>query len=273
MTQSLGERQEEHESIYNYKLPRRVPIVIKAKLRNYKRLIQNLRKPYSPGLSEVMSQVAMYAISQIQDAVFGYCHNDEIVFILTNDKELDYQPWLSNNIQGIVSETSSFITNGFIKSIELFGDGLDLVGDAVFRVNVFSLPSTAECVNYIIHRQDSCIKNATNRACGFELEEKFGRDKASDLFKGKNYYDKRDMLQRFCGVEFWDYYPESFIYGTALYKVPSVLQKNDMMRNRWHIDDDLPNFIEDKNFISAIIANGADIFRAPDLENILDSEV
>jgi tRNA(His) 5'-end guanylyltransferase len=269
MTHSIGERQEAFERCYDYTITRELPIVIRAQLRNYKRLIQNLEKPFSLDFSEVMWQTALFAISQIEDAVFGYCHNDEIIFILKNNNKK--VAWLNNNIQSIASVTSSFLTDGFRQSKDIFGDNLNLSGNVAFDVKVWALPNLSETVDYIIHRQDSCIKNAINRACGYELEAKVGREKASSLFKVKSYDDKEDMLLNYCGIDMYEYYPNSFIFGTAIYKVRTI-QADESARNRWQVNTDIPNFIDDRNFLSAILANGVDVFRASDLGNIIDSE-
>jgi tRNA(His) 5'-end guanylyltransferase len=269
MTHSIGERQEAHERCYDYTITKKLPIVIRAQLRNYKRLIQNLEKPFSLDFSEVMWQTALFAISQIEDAVFGYCHNDEIVFILKNDKKS--VPWLGNNLQSVVSVSSSFLTDGFRQAKDMFGENLNLSGNVAFDVKVWALPDLPEAVDYLVHRQDSCIKNAINRACGYELESKVGRERASSLFKDKSYDDKEDMLLNYCGIDMYDYYPNSFIFGTAIYKVRKI-QADESARNRWHVNTDIPNFIDDKSFVSAILANGVDVFRASDLSNIIDSE-
>lgn len=269
MTHSIGEKQEAFEKCYNYTITRDLPIVIRARLRNYKRLIQNLEKPFSLDFLEVMWQTALFAISQIEDAVFGYCHNDEIVIILKNDQK--NVPWLGNNLQSIISLTSSFLTDGFRKSKDIFGENLNLSGNVAFDVKVWSLPNVDEVVDYLIHRQDSCIKNAINRACGYALEEKMGRDRASSLFKDKSYDDKEDMLLNYCGIDMYDYYPGSFIFGAAIYKIRTI-QADESARNRWHVNTDVPNFIEDRSFLSAILANGVDVFRASDLSKIIDTE-
>jgi len=262
MTYSLGETQEAYEEPYSFKITRKLPIVIRAKLRNYKRLIQSLEKPFSLEFSEVMDQTTLFAIGQIQDAVFGYCHNDEIIFILKNNEQ---PPWLRNDIQSIVSIISSFLTDGFRQSLEIFGDNINLSGNISFEVKAWALPNLNEAVNYLIHRQDSCIKNSINRACGFELEVKVGRDKASALFRDKSYNDKEDMLLNYCGIDLYEYYPNNFIFGSAIYKIKSIKPDKLSSRNRWYVNNDIPNFINDKGFLSTILTNGADIFRAAQL--------
>jgi len=266
MTHSLRKRQEDYESDYDFKIQKRLPIAIKVTLKNYKRLTQNLDKPFCEELSEVMGQTALFIISQIQDAVFGYCQNDEIVFVLRNDKTHDNEPWCGNNLQKIVSSVSSLATIGFKKSVDIFGDDLDLVGDGLFVVNVFSLPYLAEAANYLVFRQGLCLGAAINKAVSYELDKKFGKRKAVELMKDTSFEEKIQMLLQYCGVDFYDYYLAFFIYGTAVYKIPVIVSTrgDDITKNKWYIDYNIPNFTKDKDFVPAILSNGADVFRAPD---------
>ena len=181
MTDSLRKRQEDYESCYNYEVTKRIPIGIKVTLKNHKRITQNLKKPYCEDFSEIIGQAALFAISQIQDAVFCYCFNDEIIFILTNDKSNDYEPWHSNNLQKIGSSIASLVTLGFSKNRDIFGDGLNLIGDAIFTSHVFAFPYQNEAVNYLLFKQSFCMGHAVHQAVLYELEEKVGRSKTIHL--------------------------------------------------------------------------------------------
>jgi len=248
-------------------MTKRIPVGIKINLRNYKRYTQNLEKPFCEDFSEIMSQAALYAISQIPSAVFCYCFSDEIIVILRNDKTQDQEAWHNNNIQKITSSISSLITIGFYKSKEIFGQNLDLVGDAIFGVKTFTLPSLDEVTNYLIWKQSYCMGAAAHEASSYEFENKFGKYKAQDLIEEASYKDKIAMLLQYCGIDFYDLYLPSFIYGVAIYKIPVIVHSRDgdTSRNKWHIDLNVPNIIHNRDFISAILANGADVFRASDL--------
>ena len=269
MIDSLRKRQESYESCYDFQATRRVPLGIKVTLKNYKRFTQNFNKPYCENFSEVIGQAALFAISQIQDAVFCYCYNDEIIFILRNDKSHDYEPWHSNNIQKISSSVSSLVTLGFSKNRDIFGEGLNLVGDAIFSAHVFSFPYLNEAANYLFFKQSFCMGNAAYQAASFELENKFGKVKAQELLKDTTYQDKLDILLKYCGIDFLDLYLHSFIYGIAVYKIPVITYTKDgdgVRKNKWHIDYEIPNFLNDRDFVSAILVNGADVYRASDLD-------
>lgn len=258
MNISLGEKLEKYEKCYKLSIIDNLPIVLRIKIRNYKKVISNTKKPFDYDFYQVMSQTAMYVSSQLQDAVFTYYHNDEINIILSSSEDQD--PWLNNDIQTMVSVVASQATSGFKHSIEIWGEDLKIPSNIVFEASAWGLPSVQEVVNYIVHRQDSAIKQAINRSCWFHLEERFGREKASDLFQNKSYDDKEDLVLSHCGVDIYEFYNSYYIFGLGLYKIREI--QDSVPRNRWYMNKELPNFIEDKEFLSAILSNKADIFRA-----------
>lgn len=262
---SLSERQEQCESDYNYKILNQLPVIIRCTIKNYKRLVQRLEKPFCVQLSDVISQTMLYAITNIPDAIFGYHHNDEITFILKNNK--DAYPWHNNNIQKISSNVSSYVTLGFYKSAELFSDNLDLVGDAVFDVKTFAVPTVMEAFNNLIWRQGYCMKEAINQASYIELSDKLGVGPASSLLKNTGFKEKAEILLQHCGKDIREDYPIPFLRGVGVYKVPVIVttRTGTANRNRWYVDKDLSNFVEDKDFILNILNTGLDIYRGPDI--------
>ena len=217
-------RHEEYERSYDYTIMKRVPIIIRAEIRNYKKLSQNFKKPYCSEFHEVMANAMLYTITEIQDAVFGYQHNGEMTFVLRNDKEFDYEPWNQNNIQKIVSVVSSLLTLGFYKSVELFGEDLNISGAGIFRVKVFAVPYLTEAINNLILRQQECIRLAISAAAIKELGDKLGVKTAMRILQDSNRDEKKDLLLHHCGIDFDEYYPNSFTKGIATYKVPFLVE-------------------------------------------------
>ena len=275
MTHSLRERQEIFESATDYSLSWRVPIIIRITLKSHKRLIDNLGLPYSVDFADLMSQTMLYVITNIQDALFGYYHTDEITLVLRNDKEKDTIPWHNNNLQKMVSTVASLATLGFYHSKELFADTINLNGDALFDVKIFTLPSIPEAVNHLILHQSYCMGNAVTEAAAFELSEKFETSKVYSLIKEKSFEEKRKLLLNHCGIDFFEYYPVSFYHGSAVYKEPTVIKtkNNSVTRNKWYINDELPNFVENKDFLFNILTNGCDVFRGNTIIKNLEEEL
>lgn len=269
MASFISDRHEKYESCYDFTILGRVPIIIRASIKNYKKLTQRLELPFSENFLDVMVQTMLYSITDISDAIFGYYQNDEITFILRNDKDYEYISWYGNNIQKLSSVVASLVTLGFYRSSAIFGDDLNLVGNAVFNVKTFAVPSVVEAFNNLIWRQSLCMKNAINIVSLTELTDKLGKGPASVLLKDKDYKEKAELLLEHCGKDIAEDYDFSFLRGVAVYKVPVIVSTRDgtASRNKWYIDKKLPNFVENKDFILNILNNGLDIFRSPDVLN------
>ena len=262
MAKTLRERQEAYESNYDFTILEQLPVVIKITIKNYKKLIQKLPEPFSVGFSEVLSQTMLYLIQDIQDAIFGYCYNDTIIFILRNDLS-DDPPWMNNEIQKMSSTVASTATLAFIKSLEMFGDELDTVGDAIFNVNTFGLPKIIESYNYLVMHQYTCASHAINSAALIELEDKLGKKMAQNLLKDKSLDEKISLVIKYCGKDIKEDYSINFLSGTGMYKIPVLRDGN--IRNRWYLDKELPNFIDDRDFVLNILNTGSDIYRKSDI--------
>lgn len=274
MSDSLGDRQKQYESNYDYSILRRAPIIIRADGRSFHRVTRKLPKPYCPALLDVMSNTMLYAITEMQGAVFGYQQSDEITYVLRNDQSLEAEPWFQNRIQKIVSVSSSLTTLGFNKCLQTLPEKLDIVGDAIFDARVFALPYLSEVANNLIWRQQDCIKNAISSAAQAELSTKFGKKTALKLLDGKISSEKKEMLLHHCGIDFDEYYPASFRKGVAVYKVPTIVPTKDggISKNKWIINADIPDFVEERDFLLSILLNGKDVFRTPNALKFEDKE-
>jgi tRNA(His) 5'-end guanylyltransferase len=259
--QSLSERQEHYKSPYDYEIMRRLPIIISIDGRNFSKLSKNLSKPHSTHLSKVMSDALLYTITEVQGAVFGFTFADEVSIIVRNDQNFETEPWLNNKIQQIASSASSIFTLAFYKlalSLEL-----ELLGDSIFKSHVWAVPTLVEASNYIIYRQQECYKSALRLAANHEISKKIGPKKAFDLIQGKSIEDKIDLLLKYAGINFHEYYPSYFYNGIAAYRAPILIESSEetFARNKWIINSEIPYFLNNKDFLFNILLNGKDIIR------------
>src|ERR1019366_10250945 len=120
---SLSERIKEYENCYQQAIISKIPLVIIINGRNFQKTTALLDKPFSIDFLDAMGHIMISLMSEISGGIFAYSFNDEIIIILKNDA----MPWCDNNIQKIISITSS------IASIEFFKlskeKNLSLVGD------------------------------------------------------------------------------------------------------------------------------------------------
>ena len=265
---SLKDRFDNYEIAYDTEITKRLPIVIRSELRNFKKLTQNLDKPYSAEMSEIMANAMLYCIVEIQDAVFGFVSAGEANFILRNDLVLDTEPWYQNNIQKMSSTISSLMTVGFYKYLRLCYDDLKLVGDAVFNTKTFAVPYLNECSNYLLWRQLVGMNYSVSEAAAYELENKFDKKTALKIMSGTSAEDKAELLLRHCGITFEEYYPQPFITGIAAYKAPVIVGEG--FKNKWQLNFNVPKFVDNKEFVSNILNNGKQLYTADLLDKVND---
>lgn len=272
---TLSDRQKCYEDASNYKLPRRIPVLIRVDGANFTRLCRNLQKPYEPIIIDAMAKTMISCISDMSGATFAYTQSDEITFVLRNDQTLDSDPWHDNKIQEISSITASMVTEAFNDIVRNIEPKLPLIGKACFKANCWVMPSIGEVVNNIIGRQQDCIRNSVSNTAQVLLTEKFGKKTALNMLR--SYYDdstdskniisskrKIEMMLEHCEISYDDDFPSSFRLGVGVYKIPTLTDNegSTTMRNKWRLDWDLPVFSsEGKDFLHNLITTGHDVFR------------
>jgi tRNA(His) guanylyltransferase len=173
-----------------------------------------------------------------------------------NDQTLETEPWYDNKIQKICSVTSSLATVHFHKCMATVD--LNLIGDPIFTSQIFTVPNLVESINTIVYKQQHNFHTSIQCACFYELLKKYDKNNIKEMLSGLSVDEKIDLLMQECKIDFNDY-PHSFRRGAACYKVPKVI--NNIMKNKWMINPELPIFAKDQSFLSNIFKNGADIFR------------
>lgn len=257
-------RYDHYESVADFQLLNRLPVIIKVSGRSFSRLTRNLDRPFDKRLINVFKNTLLHTIQSIDDAVFGFQYSDELVFVLRNDRSFEYQPYHQNKIQEILGIIASTVTVNFFKNLILEDELNELDGDAIFRSKVFTLPSINETVNFLIYKQQLCMGNAIFRAAQAEITNLYGKSATFKILNGKKLGEKLDILQDKCQIDYESHYPAAYRNGIAAYKVPKIIKTSDgeqNQKNKWIIDSNLPIFSSDKNFLINIINSGSDVFR------------
>jgi tRNA(His) guanylyltransferase len=269
MYDSLGARMKDYENSSDYILMRRTPIICRVDGIGFSRLCKKLKRPYEPLFLEAMAETMLKIVQNIAGAVFAYQQSDEITIVIRNDQTLDCDPWYGNRVQKIATAIASNATFHLNKNLDKLD--LDLSGDAIFDGRVFAVPTISEAVNNLIWRQQDCSKNAIANASEVVLGRKFGRKTGLKMLHGQPTKNRLEIIKDECGIDFIQEYPAAYRLGVGAYKVPVIFAKKNgenSTRKKWKIDWDLPNFVEDKDFIYNLIFSGSDVFRAESLKNI-----
>lgn len=256
----LKDRIDSYQSVFDQKLPARLPLIIVVNGKSFSKLTQLLDKPYCPKLAECMLSTTLRLCTEVEGALFAYQHSDEIVLVVRNDQNVDTVPWYDNRVQKICSVSSSIATSHFDDCASKLQ--LDLSGDPLFTAQVFIVPSVGEATNTIVFKQQQNFHTSIQFACVYELIKKHDRNAIKDMLSGLSMDEKIDLLQQECRVDFNEY-PTPFRRGAACYKIPKLV--GEETKYKWHLNPEPPIFTKDQSFLSNIFKNGADIFRQESL--------
>lgn len=242
---SLGDRMKEYENASRFYLPKRLPVIIRCDGRAFHTLTHNFDRPFDVVFHTAMIETARKLCESIMGAKIAYTQSDEISILLTNNDNINTQPWFDNNLQKIVSIAAASATayfNEFFNwySVSPSSCPYKLNKPATFDARAFVLPED-EVVNYFIFRQQNATRNSIQMAARAMFTHK--------ECDHKNCNDLQEMLWQ-KGIN-WNDYKVWEKRGSAIIKVKQ--EENDVMRHRWVEDTETPIFTEDRMYIENLL--------------------
>jgi tRNA(His) 5'-end guanylyltransferase len=194
-----------------------------------------------------MNETAIYLCKNIQGAMLAYVQSDEISILLNNYKENNSQSWFDNNLEKMISVSAGMASAKFsMLSDSIFGK----FKMAVFDSRAFVLPKE-DVVNYFIWRQSDATRNSIQMLARtlYSHKELIGVDS--------------DQLQELCfqkGIN-WNDCPASQKRGRCVVKIrtlktgfnPKLNMEFPALRSEWVIDNEIPIFTQDRNYINRFI--------------------
>lgn len=280
---TLGDRMKNnYENITRYYLTRRMPVIIRVDGRSFHTFTKGFKKPFDDVLVKTMQDTMKYLCENIQGCVLGYTQSDEISLVLTDYAELTTDAWFGNNLQKMCSVSASMATLAFNKFFsgrvqEFMYDCCDEFGDdvlpekqndyelahnvyfkkfnaAMFDSRVFTIPKEEVC-NYFIWRQQDSTRNSIQSVGQANFSQK--------ELHGKSCNNIQDMLMTQKGIN-WNDYATTLKRGSCCIKVDDGLTEYDetgnicgyTQRSKWIIDNEIPIFSQDRNYIEKLINVG-----------------
>ena len=246
MKDSLGDRiKKNYEGIYNIKLPRRMPMIIRLDGKAFHTYTKNCEKPFDKKLISLMQDTTLYLCNNIQGSQIAYVQSDEISILVHDYKKLTSSAWFDKEIQKICSVSAGMASAFFsLNSGPIFANGScdegkvrqDDLKLAVFDSRVFILPE-AEVCNYFIWRQQDASRNSVQML-------------ARSLYSHKECNNKNNsQLQEmiFQKGQNWDEIPVTYKRGSCIRKKS---WHNNESKMAWWIDNTIPIFTQNRNYIN-----------------------
>lgn len=280
---TLGDRMKNnYENVNRFYLTRRMPVIIRVDMRAGHTFTKGMKKPFDDVFVKTMQETMEYLCENIQGCVLGYTQSDEISLVLVDYAELTTDAWFGNNLQKMCSVSASMATLAFNKFFsgrvqEFMYDCCDEFGDdvlpekqndyelahnvyfkkfnaAMFDSRVFTIPKEEVC-NYLIWRQQDSTRNSIQSVGQANFSQK--------ELHGKSCNNIQDMLMIQKGIN-WNDYATTLKRGSCCIKVDDGLTEYDetgnicgyTQRSKWVIDNEIPIFSQDRNYIEKLINVG-----------------
>lgn len=161
----LGDRMKEYERSFNYKLPERLPLIIRLDGKGFHTLTRTAAKPFDTRVNHFMNIAAISLCREIQGIRFVYIQSDEISLFVYPWSKQTSQAWFDNELQKIVSVSAGVASaNATLAAIDSGYWSDSYPQSIVFDSRAFVLPMH-EVVNYFIWRQQDWERNSLNMFC------------------------------------------------------------------------------------------------------------
>lgn len=261
---TLGDRMKNnYENISRYYLTRRMPVIIRIDGKAFHTFTRGFKKPFDDIFVKTMQDTMKYLCENIQGCVLGYTQSDEISLVIVDYAELTTDAWFGNNLQKMCSVSASMATMAFNKFFygnipvdeENYGTyHKALEKGAMFDSRVFTIPKEEVC-NALIWRQQDATRNSIQSVGQANFSQK--------ELHGQSCNNIQDMLVTQKGIN-WNDYATTLKRGSCCIKVDDGLTEYDetgnicgyTKRSKWVIDNEIPIFSQDRNYIEKLINVG-----------------
>jgi len=219
---SLGDRMKYYESVTDYTLTKRVPVIIRLDGRAFHTLTKkyynkgSYQRGYDFDFVNNMIYTCLYVQEHIQGCTLAYCQSDEISLLLTDYKTIKTQGWFNYEIRKMISISAGLASGYFSR---------ELGRVAIFDSRVFSIPQDEVC-NYFIWRQQDATRNAIQTA-------------------GQEYFSHKELHQKSCN----EIQEMLFKKHNINFNDYPIIRKRGFCVIDEQVDDIIPIFTQDRDYI------------------------
>lgn len=253
---SLGSRMKDYERAAGSYLPRRIPVIIRVDGKAFYTFTKGMKKPFDIVFAAAMQETMKDMCENIQGCVLSYTQSDEISLVLTDYATIHTDAWFEYNVQKMASIAASmatlFFNRNFAEEAEDSERYQGKLYEAMFDARVFSVPQDDVC-NYLVWRQQDATRNSIKSMGQVYLGHKTIQGKKTDQVQG--------MLFKECGIN-WNDLPVNLKRGSCCIREESTIwtpdprdkkKVLDVTRRKWVIDNDIPIFTQDRDYIDRFV--------------------
>jgi len=234
----LEDRMKEYEKSTSTKLSENLPIILRIDGRAFHTLTRGLKKPFDLQFIKLMNEITIdQCDNEIMNAQMAYVQSDEISILIY--KSVFSDSWFKNDIQKM-SSVSASRASAFAMKNNIFKNKKLIMFDS----RVFVLPVKEVC-NYFIWRQRDWERNSIQM-----LARKYYSQKK---LQKKNREDMHEMIHQ--KGDNWNTLPTMLRRGRCIIPVKKKIHVSnkhftgDVERNVWIVDNEIPIFTKDRNYI------------------------
>lgn len=235
---SLGNRMKQYEAVPKNHLVQKTPVIIRIDGKAFHTLTRGMERPFDKTLINAMWDTTKYLCANIQGAKLAYVQSDEISILLVDYENVNTSPWFDYSVQKMTSISASLATLAFNRA-------LPTKSGACFDSRVFNIPKEEVC-NYFIWRQQDCTRNSVQMVARAHFSHSKCNNKSCD--------ELQEMLWQEAGIN-WNDLPVYEKRGACATR--ELYLKGEVVRSHWVMDENIPIFTQDRNFIDKFVY-GAD---------------
>jgi len=165
MRDLLGDRIKMYEAVTRSILLPHSITVLRVDGRAFHSYLRNADKPYDFEFMGQMQEVGKALCREVSGTFLAYGQSDEIS-LLISDLQPQAEPWFGGVVQKMASVAASVATGSLIEH-RGWSRGIP-----AFDARVFTLPSWADAVDYLIWRQQDAVRNSISMAAQAKFSTK-----------------------------------------------------------------------------------------------------
>lgn len=275
---SLSNRMKQYENVSKNRLMRRNPVIIRVDGKAFHAFTRGFQRPFDDVLIESMQQTMKYLCENIQGCKLGYCQSDEISLLITDYENINTAAWFDYQVQKMCSIAASMATlafnryfrcnsltkvsiaDAYSKKKERYSGDWEkdillkepyydaCTKGAMFDARCFSIPKEEVC-NYFLWRQNDCTRNSIQMVAQTNFSHKQLQNKSCDELQEMLWQEKNINWNDFETVK----KRGSCCTKTGKRTVVDMKTEEQKERLIWKIDNDIPIFTQDRNYIERFI--------------------